>query len=181
MGKIIYIRHGKDEKIKHVHDEILTEEGKAEARILAEKLLNEHGVPDIIYYSPFYRTRQTRHQMVKIIQQFKKKNGIDKSVRLEVEPRLGRFFTTKEKYNPDVSKKTLEKGAITDESHKEFKKRVKKQLNFVLKNCENLIVWNITHTLVLLKVAKLVQIERFSYVNYLNYCVIEPENLSFSS
>lgn len=172
MGKIIYIRHGNDKRSRYKHDEKLTSEGKREARELAKNLIEEYGLPDIIYYSPFYRTRQTRKQMTKEIYKYKEENGIDKRIKLQIEPRLGRYFTRKEERNPDISSSTLYKGAIIEETFQEFGKRVEYQLNEVIDNEYN-IVWNITHSLVLLKVSKVLNISRSSHVKYLDYCLIE--------
>ena len=67
---------------------------------MAKKLIQEHGLPDIIYCSPYYRTRQTRKRMVKAIEDYKKhlsENHEDKykRVKLQTEPRLGRFSQEK--------------------------------------------------------------------------------------
>jgi len=70
---IIYIRHGKDRKGSHKHDEKLTKEGKKEVEIFTEKLVREYGIPDIIYYSPFHRTRHTAKYMLRKIIEMRKK------------------------------------------------------------------------------------------------------------
>ena len=62
---IIYIRHGKDKKSNHIHDERLTKESKKEIEEFTEILIEEYGEPDIIYYSPFYRTYKTAKYMLK--------------------------------------------------------------------------------------------------------------------
>ena len=53
------------------YDEKLTSEGKRMSIQTAQTLIEEYGLPDIIYYSPFYRTRQTRKKMVKAINEYK--------------------------------------------------------------------------------------------------------------
>lgn len=172
MSKIIYIRHGKDERARHKYDEVLTEEGKIKSRELARKLLDLYGVPDIIYYSPYYRTRQTRKEMVKEIIRYKQEKGIDKRVEIVLEPRLGRFFTKRQSYDPDISRKTMKKGAIINERPEEFKDRVREQLED-RKNEDYNLIWNITHTLVLLRTAEFSQISRSSHVEYSDYLVID--------
>lgn len=159
---VVYLRHGEDEKSSYKYDQKLTETGKKQAIQLAKKLIKKHGIPDIIYYSPYVRTRQTLKYMMKAIKKYREKEndkGKEKGKRpsLEVEPRLGRFFTKSERKNPDVRESTLEKGAIIKEDKEEFRYRIKEQLEEVLlshqENNEP-VIWNITHTLVLLRVAE---------------------------
>jgi len=168
---IIYIRHGKDKKDGYEHDESLTKQGKYETIDFTEKLVEEHGLPDIIYYSPFYRARQTRKAMMKSIRKYKKENNINKEVELILEPRIGRFFTRRQSKYPDIRNSTLKKGAIIEERSEEFKKRVEEQLNEIRKSKK--VIWNITHSLVILHVARLSKIERNSHVEYLDVCVIK--------
>lgn len=156
---VVYLRHGEDEKSSYKYDQKLTETGKKQAIQLAKKLIKKHGIPDIIYYSPYVRTRQTLKYMMKAIKKYRERNYNDKEKKpsLQVDPRLGRFFTKSERKNPDVRESTLEKGAIIKEDKEEFRYRIKEQLEEVLlshqENNEP-VIWNITHTLVLLRVAE---------------------------
>lgn len=168
MKKVIYIRHGSDRRTNHKYDEELTEEGKLAARDLAEKLINEYGLPDIIYYSPFYRTRQTKKEMIKIIKQ----HNFSKKTKIKLDPRLGRFFDKKGRRNPDIKTSTQKKGAIIDQSMEDFKERIQEQYEDAISKPYP-VIWNITHTLVLLRIAKITNTERSKYVEYLDYCVIE--------
>ena len=172
MKTVIYIRHGPDEHSGHKYDEQLTKEGKREAKELAFDLLERYGVPDVIYYSPFYRTRQTRKAMISSIKKYKKSHGIDKNVELIIDPRLGRYFSRSQQRNPDIKSITINKGAIIEETKHEFKERVRSQMEEVLNN-EYANIWNITHTLVLLKVAKFQNISRDKYVRYLDTVILE--------
>jgi len=175
---IIYIRHGKDENSGYKHDERLTREGKEEVKDFVEKMVKKYGFPHIIYYSPFYRTRQTTKYMLKKINEMNR----DIKIKIQLEPKLGRFFTSKERSNPDVHPSTLEKEAIIDKSSKYFKKRVKKQLYSCKKKSEEgKIIWNITHSLVILRVAKYENIERNPHVEYLDYTIIKNDNSSIFS
>ena len=168
---ILYIRHAKDREGNYLHDEKLTKEGKYEAFDLTKNLIEEYGLPDIIYYSPFYRVRQTRKVMMKVISKYKKENNIKKEVVLILEPRLGRFFTRNQSKYPDVRESTFRKGAIIEERSREFKERVEEQLNQIQNIDKN--IWNITHSLVILHVARLSDINRSSHVNYLDVCVVK--------
>ena len=170
---VIYIRHGPDKESDYKHDEKLTSEGKMMSRELAKELIKKYGLPDIIYYSPFYRTRQTRKEMVKAIKKYKYKNDIDKEVKLKIDTRLGRFFNRKERKRPDVHDSTIEKGAIVNEKWGHFKERVESHLNDVLNSDKYEVVWNITHTLVLLQVVNIQSISHSSHIPYLDTIIMK--------
>jgi len=163
---IIYIRHGKDRKSSYVCDEKLSKESRSEIEDLAEKLVEEYGVPNIIYYSPFHRTYKTAKYMKKKIQE-----KTNQKIHFKVEPRLGRFFNKHERTDPKIRKSTYQKGAITDEIYEEFKNRIELQMNTILKK-ENKIIWNITHSLVILHIAKLNNIKRNKHVEFLDTVIL---------
>ena len=162
---IIYIRHGPDERADHKYDEILTRAGKEEVISFTKQLLEEHGIPDIIYCSPFQRTRQTTQLMIKAIKRYRKENNLTKRVDFIIEPKLGRFFTKQQMRYPDIKESTLRKGAIIKETYSEFKDRVTYHHQGL---DPNLHIWNITHTLVLLHISKINRVERSKYVRYLD-------------
>lgn len=165
---IIYLRHGEDTRSNYKYDEKLTKRGKEEAKILAEKLIEKYGVPDAIYCSPFYRTRQTRRQMIKVI-----KGKSDKNIKHVIDYRLSRFFTEKESRNPDIRSDTMKKNAPIYETWAEFLHRVKKQLNDMENNDNYDVIWCICHTLIIKYVAKFKKIKRDDYINYLDTVIIE--------
>ena len=181
---VIYLRHGEDEQSSYKYDQKLTETGKKQAIRLAKKLIKKHGLPDIIYYSPYVRTRQTLKYMMKAINKYRKQNynninngnNGDKKPVLKVEPRLGRFFTKTERKNPDIRDSTLEKGAIIKESKQDFRNRIKSQLEEVLcsqeKEESRAVIWNITHTLVLLRVAEFTEKELPEHLSFLQTVTI---------
>ena len=160
---IIYIRHGKDKKSSHAHDEKLTKSSKVEIEEFTEKLVEQYGKPDIIYYSPFYRTYKTAKYMKQ------KLNELE--IEMKVEPYLGRYFTKKQRKNPEVRKSTYKHGAIIKEKWEQFHDRIELQMNTVLESNYK-VVWNITHSLVLLHIAKLNNIERDHHVEYLDVVII---------
>jgi len=164
---VIYVRHGDDTPDKHKYDEKLTKEGKEKCKVLTDKLIEEYGLPDIIYYSPFHRTRQTKKIMLNHIH--KKHNIKVKSV---CDYRLSRFFTKKQRLNPDVRSDTLAKGAPVNESWEEFKHRVKKQLRDMETKRTEKVIWCITHTLVLSYVIKKKGINHEYSIPYLDTIVI---------
>ena len=172
---LIFIRHGKDRESSHKHDEKLRKSGKKKAYKLAKKLIKEYGIPDIIYYSPYARTRQTLKSMFKAIKKYKKKYNLTGKPSLINEPKLGRLFTGKERKNPDIRESTLSKGAIITESKEEFRNRIEFHLNEVITKMEqnNSKIWNITHSLVLVHIAKIRNIELPEHLDYLEKIVIE--------
>ena len=171
---IIYIRHAEDKPSKHRYDEILSREGKRDATDFAEELIEEYGKPNIIYCSPYYRTRQTRDRMMRITGPVKKK----------IDPRLSRFFTKRQTRNPDIHYNTEKRGAIIYERYEEFLKRVEDQLkdmellnndrdeNNENESDENMVIWCVSHTLVLKHVARLKGIRRSGHYKYLDVVVV---------
>ena len=166
---LIYIRHGDDYINSHEHDERLTSKGKYKSYNFGLELVEKYGIPDIIYHSPYYRTRQTAKLFVKSI--YKKHNV---KVDREVDPKLGRYFNNKEKRNPDVKRSTERKGAIIYETYNEFKIRVNEQLEEKEKFKNEKNIWCITHNLVIRKIYNFKEIEKkHKYVDYLEIMLIE--------
>ena len=165
----LIIRHGKDKKGKYDHDERLTEDAKEDIAIFTEKMVLEFGFPDIIYYSPFMRARETTKYILRKLKELR--DNDEKFVKIKCEAKLGRFFTFTERQNPDVHRSTLKRNPILDETKREFHARIKKHLKKVQYKSKNhnLNIWNITHTLVLLHVAELLAIDRPSHVEYLDF------------
>jgi len=168
---IIYLRHGEDTRSTHKYDEKLTEAGKEGARNLAKKLIETYGIPDAIYCSPFYRTRQTRRQMLKVINEY-----TDKKIKNITDPRLSRYFTSSQERNPDIRRDTRKKKAPIHESWNDFKRRVKKQLRDMEKKDKYNVIWCIGHTLIIKYVARFKDIDRSDHIKYLDTVVIEIEN-----
>lgn len=175
---ILYIRHAKDRTSSHKHDEKLTEEGKQEAYNVALNLLEKYGIPDIIYYSPYHRAKKTLKYMMKAISKYRKMNNTNssnKKAEIIIDPRLGRFFTKKERRNPELRDNTIKRGAIIHETWEDFETRIENQVNEISNSDTN--IWNITHTLVLLKLSRYKNIDFHSHVEYLD--VLEIPVLNF--
>ena len=165
---IIYLRHGKDMKSGYKYDEKLTPEGKDKARNVAEDLIGKYGLPDAIYCSPFYRTRQTRRQMLKVISTY-----TNEKIVIITDPRLSRFFTKQQTKNPDIRKDTMKKRVPIYERWEQFKRRVKSQLNEMEKKDEYDVIWCIGHTLIIKEVIKLKNINRSKNIKYLDTVVLK--------
>lgn len=170
-GKIIYLRHGDDEVTDYVHDESLTHKGKKKTKKLAKKLIEEHGVPDIIYFSPFYRTRQTKKIMLKVISKYIGKEY--KKIARVCDYRLSRFFTSRESENPSVRDATIRRKAPLDETKEEFNERLANQLNYIQRKHKGQLVWCVTHTLVIKYVIKEKNVEHGDHIPYLETIILQ--------
>jgi broad specificity phosphatase PhoE len=169
--KIIYIRHGKDAVDEYKYDEILTDKGKIAVKHLTKKLIKEHGVPDIIYYSPYYRTRQTKNIMLKTIKKYFNRDYPP----YECDNRLSRFFTEKQSRNPDIRSDTIKKGAPVYETWEEFNARVKEQVDEMEnsnKTNNYKVIWCVTHTLILDYLIRNKELDRDHHIPYLDTIVI---------
>ena len=100
------------------------------------------------------------------------KSLTNKKVEIRVDVKLGRFFTRNQRYNPSVRDSTYRKGVIIEERYNEFQDRVKEQMKDVL-NSQYENIWNITHSLVILHVAKLQNIDRNKNIQYLDTLIIK--------
>ena len=168
---LIYIRHGHDRSSDYRHDQILTGRGKRAARARAEQLISDYGVPDIIYYSPFQRTRATQKQMLKAVERYKTEHGIIQPTQTVAEPRLGRYFNRRERAAPEVHPKTRKQGGLDHEDRQMFKNRVHEHFNE--HRGTDRIVWCITHSLVIIRVAKLTGSPYPRHIEYLDYLLVD--------
>ena len=168
---LIYIRHSEDYVNSHEHDERLTKDGKKKAFRYGLELVEKYGMPNIIYHSPYFRARQTAKLIIKSIYKYHKIR-----IKRKIDPKLGRYFTSSEKENPDIKRSTKEKGAIIYENYDEFKDRVFKQLENREKEQleDDINVWCISHNLVIRKIYKHKNIQTGrKYVKYLETFQIE--------
>lgn len=160
---IIYFRHGDDEVSDptKTHDHKITDEGKKDARKFAKKLIKKYGQPQRVYLGPFARTKETYAAM---------KKYLDSDVEIIIEPRLSRYFSSKEKKHPKVYTSTKKYKPPIQETHSEFHERVEKHYSKLKKDGwlkEDKLTWCITHALVLKHTAKQVDItlpERYDFL-----------------
>ncbi len=167
MKHLIYIRHGNDRRGDHKYDQVLSQKGKENAKEKAKELIEKYGIPDAIYCSPYYRTRQTRSQMLKVIS-----THTDRKIKKAIDYRLSRFFTKRQSKNPDIRRDTKRKAPIY-ETWRDFTSRVKKQLNHMESKKEKYnVIWCIGHTLILTNIIKLKNLERSKHIEYLDTIVL---------
>lgn len=165
--KILYIRHGEDKRKGYKYDESLTRRGKRDVKEWTEELLDTYGTPDAIYFSPFYRTRQTKKIMLSVI-----KNLTNEWVKeVECDLRLSRYFTKSQKRNPDIKRSTEKYSPPIDETWKEFHQRIRDQLKD-MESSPYRLIWCVTHTLVLDHIIERKGIPHEYHIPYLDTLVI---------
>ena len=145
----------------------MTWEGKKESQDAARKLIEQYGLPDIIYYSPMFRTRQTVKEMVKVVEEYSRKK-----IKVKTEPRLGRFFTKSQRRKQKIRESTLYKGAILDETWDQFHERVDQHFSEIVEK-DYSVIWNITHTLVLLRIGQITGIYLPEHISYSDVCIVK--------
>ena len=161
------MRHGNDNKsCDYKHDHSLQSDYIYEEEIIkkTKKLIKKYGYPEKIYCSPFKRVRETVVIMAKYIQS--KNREID----IHVDPRLSRYFTSKEQLEPSVRKTTLKYNPPLDEDNKMFKKRVDKVEERINRN--TVTTWCITHYLVIKRISKNNDIDIPAKMPFLYHMVI---------
>lgn len=194
---VIYVRHGHDRESDFLFDEKLTHYGKKAARKKAKYLIKKYGIPDVILSSPYSRTRSTLRELQKVCNDFKenqKKKGLpvdDKNVRVAIDPRLGRFFTSNDRKEYKQARKEHKKNLrrsttnlaknsqLIDKNKHRFRERVEEQFrelaNFTLVSPEEKVVWNITHSLVILHVARMNKKRFQSHVDFLDHLTLRKK------
>ncbi len=152
MGRL-YIRHtekaysnGKNSIF--AHDPEITHQGVAEAKKLAIILRDKFGEPEIIFYSPYRRTRETAYAMSSIFP-VKPKMLCDVS--------LSEFLGHQKGKNIELTPETSSHYPPPPESMRDFEKRIRGHLKDT-EQYDNLIrkVWFITHGIVISYITKII-------------------------
>lgn len=142
---LIFVRHSDDSsKNAHRHDGAITSRGKRRAQKVAKKMVSRYGKPDRIYCSPFQRTRETMENMLIGA-------NLEQRPSIVMDPRLSRYFSSKEKADPSIFTKTEDYGVPIYESWRDFNNRVRnflKELEDKQLFDEGVVIWVITHALV---------------------------------
>lgn len=165
---IIYIRHGDDDgPVEHRHDQRLSEKGKKRSSRMAKRLIKRFGHPSIIYVSPFQRTLET---VAAMSGQFKR------TVTLKIDPKLSRYFSSKEQADPSVYPETKKVNVPIYEKKDDFKRRVKDHIHRTRKakhHKSSKVVWVITHTLVIKEVGRYWELDMPEHFEFLEWFTIE--------
>lgn len=169
---LVFMRHGKDNsKHRDKHDPPLVDGAEVQIRRKTRYLAQKYGFPDIIFYSPMRRCRQT-HEIV-----------ISELVSMGAEmpeyhrdKRLSRYFFDKEKLSPKINRRTWSENIPIAETKGEFKMRVRDFCDEMssLSGFEN--IWCITHTKVFLSIMDMVG-EKSRYLEFADHMVIDKSNM----
>lgn len=164
---IIFIRHGEDhsdDSATYKYDAKLTEKANVKIQKFFKKLIDKYGDPYKIYCSPYRRTRETARQI----------EHFSPMCRIRKDRRLGRYFTRKERKNPDIARSTKELGALVKEDKHSLDKRTysfcKKMEKY--RNCDR-VVWVISHTVPLKRMGKIFGAQVPDWFNFLEHFIIE--------
>ena len=143
------MRHGNDNKVCHYkHDHSLKSDLMYKEEIIEKTkyLIKKYGYPKKIYCSPFKRVRETVDIMIDYI------NSKGKSVTIKIDKNLSRYFSSNERASPSVRKTTIQYNPPLDENGHQFKKRVDKAYERIIRNDD--LTWCVTHYLVIKRIAK---------------------------
>ncbi len=179
---IIYLRHASDhyEDPTFAHDQKIVPSKKNVTDILSvvKHLINTYGKPVAIYCSPFQRARDTLELMKDYL--IKETGG---EIDVEIDPRLSRYFTAKEKKEPSVRKDTLELEPPIFEKWDDFKERVTQHVDEMIEKgylrSRHTVVLVITHTLVIKEVAKYLRFETPEYYEFLQWLCVRSHGPKF--
>lgn len=169
---IIFLRHGQDysnDSATYIYDAKLKEEGKSQVRHTFSKLIKKYGVPHKVYCSPFRRTVETSLMLHKI----------HEDIPIKVCKRIGRYFTRKEKKNPDISPQTKKADPVIDKPWEKytagitkFCKKIKKYASsHAIKNGEDRVIWVISHTVPLKRCAEFFHVSVPDHFKFLEHFV----------
>ena len=172
----IYIRHSNKEYVNgdalmFKHDPGITEKGVENAKMVAQHLIEQWGIPSKIIVSPYRRARETAKVMRSVLtntDNTEKKKKIPIYVDREVSEYLGNHRSV----TIDVTESTLVHDPPHPETFNDMKLRVKKHhdkiTNYMKKdikkgssnntNNKN-VIWIITHGLIMKQVASLIGIK----------------------
>lgn len=156
----IYIRHADKEYVNgdanmYKHDPGITDIGVKKTIMVAQHLIEQWGLPDLIVSSPYRRTRETAEIMQRVtIAQGKKVNIYIDS---DLSEYLGNHRTTP----IDVTESTLVYDPPHPETFLEMKDRVRSHNDKISEFIQNSngVIWIITHGLIIKQVGALIGIK----------------------
>jgi len=165
---LIYIRHSHDDygEATHRHDHRITSMGKEKAKEVGQQLIVQYGMPNLIYCSPFKRTKQTLRYM---LYAYEKADLIN--VKVKYDNNLSRYFNSKEQEDPSVFPET--NGVPIVENKKQFQARVNNHIRDAAGATG--VVWCITHALVFKRIAKYHEVNIPEHIPFMEYFIVPPK------
>lgn len=165
---IVFIRHSDDEghHCSRLHDCELNPNGENLAMRVGRQIIDEYGIPDIVYCSPFRRTIQTMENML---------YGVDMDdIDVRVDPMLMRYFARNEKRRPDIAPQTRGCEKYINESYNGFKRRVDRFIRKIERyERSKKLVFVVTHTLVYIRIGRLYHASLPRYIPFMSHIVVE--------
>lgn len=158
-SKRIYIRHADKEYANgdasmYKHDPGITDVGCKKAAMMANHLIDRWGIPNLIIVSPYRRTRETAIAMRSVIKKLKP----DLKVQISIDTSLSEYLGNHRAVPIDVTESTMVYNPPHPESFTEMVNRVKTHHNNItgyMEKRSGLVIWVITHGLIMRQVAKL--------------------------
>ncbi len=150
----VLLRHPDDEdpEATYTLDPHITIKGIKSILKIVNGLVEEYGIPSIIYSSPLTRCRESSYYIVKYL-----KDKYNIKIEIIITPHISRYFTSNEKKNPDIRDRSVKFNTPVNETWKDFKKRIR-YFNHTHKyelKTKNIVVWCVTHYLVIREYSKI--------------------------
>ncbi len=150
----IYIRHANKEYVNgdariYKHDPGITSQGVEKAKMVAKHLVEQWGIPDKIFSSPYRRARETAKVM---------KTVLDIKIPIFVDREVSEYLGNHRNETIDVTESTLVHHPPHPETFSDMKKRVQSHHDKITKKSHG-VIWIITHGIIMKQEAELVGIK----------------------
>lgn len=158
--RVVYIRHGDKEYNNgdsplYKHDPGLTETGVEKSKIVANYLVDKWGAPDIIYTSPYRRTRETSITM---------NSALTKPVEIISDVDLSEYLGNHNKIPLDVTRETLYYAPPHPETFSGMTTRVYShysRMSNLMRSRKFKLIWVVTHGLIIKQIGGFVGVKQF--------------------
>lgn len=175
---VIYLRHSNDNYSNPtaIHDQRAVPGKEHEITAVVKFLIETYGKPSVIICSPFKRARDTAEVITELF------NG---DVTFNIDTRVSRYFSSKEKQAPEVRKETMEFKPPVYESWSKFKLRVRSHVDEMVENTilksRHTVALVITHALVLKEVCEYLQcpVGKDDYFEFLQFMCIRSHGPNY--
>ena len=174
---VVYIRHTNDEEDEptYTEDPGILPDTSSQIAQLVRRLIEKYGSPDLLIVSPMNRAIQTARQIKFVLEEDRL------PVKTAISPHVSRFFTRSEVkgLGPNsIHPRTVELQFPCHETKDQFHRRVDVHISdfidrgyYLLKKP---IVWCITHTLIMKRVAKQLKVPFKDHLEFLDFLPLVP-------